>query len=319
VTERHFEQLLRETVKELATEGRPIDLGAPALRAAHRVRVRRATSAVAGVVVVIAGLAFAVNLGGGAERRVPPADPSASVSATAPAPSSTGSTDPGTAPVLLPGGWLIRGVPAAEDGGLIIYDEQRGRYRLLGNAGAGVPSPNGRYMATVDENQIKITELPDGREIARRTQVQADVRPVWSPDSSRVAYVTYGTDGTRVRTGRVDGTETVSDVVACLGGCTLKWLEGGARISVYAGDTYHVEVMVGGGAVRPASATPDDPCGPHVLAYGIDDASWLCVTPTGFAVTTKAGAVTERVPFPTQIDGIPVKAGDTRWDLFRPK
>jgi hypothetical protein len=322
-SERHFEQLLRETVRDLATEGRPVDLGVPALRAAHRVRVRRAVSAVAGVVIVIGGLAFAVNRGAGTDRSVPPAGPSVSASAgtatQAPSPTGTESTDPGTAPVLLPGGWLIRGAPGPDDGDLIIYDEQRGRYRLMVNAGPTVSSPNGRYLATVHQSQIKITELPDGREIARHTQVEEDVRPVWSPDSSMVAYVTYGTDGTRVRTGRVDGTETFSDVVACSAGCTLKWFEGGARIRVYAGDTYQVEVKVGGGAVGPAPAKPDDPCGRHVLAYRIDDESWLCVTPTGFAVTTKSGAVTQRVPFPKQIDGIPVKAGDTRWDLFRPK
>jgi hypothetical protein len=325
MTERHLEQLLRETVQELATEGRPVDLSAPALRAAHRVRVRQTVSAVAGVLIVIAGLAFAVNRGGGADRSVPPADPSVSVSAGTPTPSpsptETESTDPGTAPVLLPGGWLIRGAPGADDGDLIVYDDQRSRYRLVVNAGPTVPSPNGRYLATIDQNQLTVTTFPDGREVYRGTLVAENVRPVWSPDSSRVAFVFYNNDGRKVRTARVvDGIETTSAAVQCTNGCVLKWLEDGQRVRVYAGNTYRVEVTLSTGVVGPpAAARPDDPCGRQVPAYRIDDASWLCVTHTGFAVTTNAGAVTQRVPFPTQLDGVAVKAGDTRWDLFRPK
>jgi hypothetical protein len=45
----------------------------------------------------------------------------------------------------------------------------------------------------------------------------------------------------------------------------------------------------------------------------------LCVTTSGFAVTTGAGVVRERVPFPTTLGGVGVQPGNTGYDLFRPK
>ena len=72
-------------------------------------------------------------------------------------------------------------------------------------------------------------------------------------------------------------------------------------------------------AVGAPSATPDDPCGARFAGYRIDNLSWLCVTQTGFAVTTNAGAVTQRVPFPTTIDGIGVGTDINGYVLFRPK
>jgi hypothetical protein len=322
-TERNLERLLRETVGELAGEGRPVDLSAPALRAARQVRVRQAVAAAAGVLIVVVGIAFAVTRSG-YDRSVPPADPSVSASADAtptraPSPTDTGSTDPGTAPVLLPGGWLIRAAPSG-DHDLVLYDEQMSRYRVVVNRGPTVPSPNGRYLATVAQNTLSVTTYPEGREVYRQNQVSDGVRPVWSLDSSRVAFVIYNNDGTRVRTGRVaDGIETTSGVVQCSNGCVLRWLEDGQRIRAYAGSNYRVDVSLKDGSVGQPS-TPDDPCGRQALAYRIDTASWLCVTATGFVVTTNAGAAGQRVPFPTQLDGVAVAAGDaTGWALFRPK
>jgi hypothetical protein len=320
MTERRFEHLLRETVGELAGEGRPVDLSTPALRTARRVRIRRAVSAAAGVLVVIAGIAFAVN-SVGFDRTVPPADPSPSVSTSGTAPSPTATESPGTAPVLLPGGWLIWAAPAA-DHDLIIYDQQASRYRLAPNRGPTVPSPNGRYAATVDQGALTVVTYADRREVYRHDTIVDNVRPVWSPDSSRVAFVMSTNEGARVRFSHVaDGLETTSNPVQCANGCVLKWLEDGQRVRVFGGGNYRVDVALADGSVGPPSqATPDDPCGSQVLAFRIDAESWLCVTTTGFAVTTRTGAVRQRVPFPTQLDGVPVKTGDAaRWTLYRPK
>jgi hypothetical protein len=309
-----FERLLRESVRDLASEGRPVDLSTRALRGAGRVRRIRSAAVVTAaviVVVLVAGVAAAVGLGR-SDRDVPPADP-------APAP-STGSTttspDAGTAPVMLVGGWMIRSAPAADDS-VIVYDDDAGRYRKVGTSDTVLPSPNGRYLAVMGQSAMMVTAVSDGRVMYQKTFVSTNVRPVWSADSTRLAIVTYSPDGMRVRTIKVaDGTEAYSDVVDCPDGCMLKWLEDGEHVRVYTGSR-RLEVTIRGGAVGAPSATPDDPCGPTVRAFRVDGASWLCVTSTGFAVTTTAGTVSTRIPFPQEIDALPVATGNLNYVLSR--
>jgi hypothetical protein len=318
-----FDRLLRDTVRELATAGRPVDLSASALRTARRIRTRRAVSTVSAVVVLLVGLAFGVSRARDTDRSVPPADPgpSSAPASTGPSASATPSqpAETGTALIVLPGGWMIRAAPGPV--GAITYDDQQGRYRLMGAADRVVPSPNGAFLAEVNAaGELAVTATADGRRVASRTNVTvaSEAYPVWSPDSSRLAYVVSTVNGAKVTTVSVSGTESMSDSVPCDKGCTVKWLDNGQRVRVYAGSN-RVEVDIASGAVGTPSAPPDDPCGARFAGYRIDNQSWLCVTATGFAVTGQAGAVTQRVPFPTTIDGIGVGEDIDGYVLFRPK
>jgi hypothetical protein len=317
----NFEQLLRDTVHDLAGGGRPVDLSGPALRRARLIRTRRRISTVAAGLVLMAGLGFVATRVASFDSTVPPASENTASPSTTAAPStSTESTsaDPGAAPVVLPGGWMIRVAPAPL--GAILYDDRQGRYRLMpSGADRLLPSPNGQYLATVRQTDLKITATADERQIATRNFVSDEVIPVWSPDSSRLAFVRYSVDGLRVIVVNLNDTQVTSDAtIQCGDWCALKWLENGQRVRVYAGSS-RVEVDPTTGHLGGASATPDDPCGARVAGYRIDNESWLCVTATGFAVTSPAGVVTRREPFPTAIGEWAVEGDVSRYVLFRPK
>jgi len=320
-----LDRLLRETVRELAAEGRPVDLTAPALRTARRIRTRRLVSAVASVLVLLVGLGFAAVRLGGTDRSYPPAHlnptPVTSGGAPTPSPATTESLPPGSAPVALPGGWLIRAAPAPL--GVVMYDNQQGRYRLVTTGDRAAPSPNGQFLALVNDNgDLTIRRTDDDREIGRTANAirDPDAYPVWAPDSSHVAYfITTATDTVRVVAMNLDGTQQMSgSTMPCPGTCTIKWLENGQRLRVYTGSN-RFEVTPATGAVGAVSATADDPCGYRVAGYHIDSNSWLCVTASGFAVTAPGGAVSQRVPLPVSIDGLGVAGNINGWVLFRPK
>lgn len=318
-----LERLLRESVHELASEGRPVDLSAPALRRARRTHTYRTVSAVAAAVIavlLVAGIAAAVRITRASEDP-PPADvppsptvSSATESATASASESAG---PRTPPVTLPGGWIIRAAPHNNDYGVIVYDDATGRYNRVGNTATVLPSPDGRYLAIMGQSVLAVKAVADERMVYQRQTVSGDVRPVWSADSGRLAFVTYSPEGVKVRVAEMAvGGETASEPVNCPDGCMLKWLEDGEHIRVYTGSR-RAEVTVLGGAVGAPSATPDDPCGPTVRAFRVDNSSWICVTGTGFAVTTSGGTVTRRIPFPREIDGMQVATDSVNFVLSR--
>jgi hypothetical protein len=318
-----LDRLLRETVHELAAEGRPVDLTGPALRTARRIRTRRLVSAVASVLVLLVGLGFAAVRLGGTDRSYPPAhlNPTPVTSgAPTPSPATTESLPPGSAPVALPGGWLIRAAPAPL--GVVMYDNQQGRYRLVTTDERATPSPNGQFLALVNNiGDLTIRRTDDDRELARTANIirDPDARPVWAPDSSRIAFFITTADTVRVVAMNLDGTQQMSQTtIACPATCTIKWLESGQRLRVYTGSN-RLEMTVATGAVGAVSATADDPCGYKVAGYHIDTKSWLCVTASGFAVTAPGGAVSQRVPFPASIDGLGVEGNVNGWVLFRPK
>jgi hypothetical protein len=273
-------------------------------------------------VVLVAGIAAAVRLTR-ADRDPPPADvPPSPTASPSSSPSSSLSTDPTAGPrvppVTLPGGWIIRAAPHTNDFGVVVYDDATGRYNRVGNTATALPSPDGRYLAIMGQSALAVKAVADERVVYQRQTVSPDVRPVWSADSAHLAFVTYSPEGVKVRVAVVAaGTETASEPVNCPEGCMLKWLEDGAHIRVYTGSR-RAEVTVLGGAVGAPSSTPDDPCGPTVRAFRVDNASWLCVTGTGFAVTTSAGAVTKRIPFPREIDGMPIATDSVNFVLSRP-
>ena len=319
-----LERLLRESVHELASEGRPVDLSRPALRRARRTRTVRTVSAVSAAVIavlLVAGIAAAVRITRAAEDP-PPADnpPSPTVSPTVSSPSSTDPTaGPRVHPVTLPGGWIIRAAPHNNDYGVVVYDDATGRYNRVGNTATALPSPNGRYLAIMGQSTLAVKAADDDERVVYQRQFTSrDVRPVWSADSAQLAFVTYSPEGEKVRVADVaTGGETASEPVNCPDGCMLKWLDDGEHIRVYTGSR-RAEVTVRGGAVGAPSATPDDPCGPTVRAFRVDNSSWICVTGTGFAVTTSGGTVTKRIPFPREIDGMPIATDSVNFVLSRP-
>jgi hypothetical protein len=317
-----FDRLLRDTVHELAAEGRPVDLTGPALRTARRIRTQRAVAAVASALVLVVGIGVAAVRIGGTDRSAPPAErsPSPVTSSAAQAPTETESLPPGSAPVSLPGGWLIRAAPAPL--GAVIYDDRLGRYRLMAVGNRVAPSPNGQFVAQVTRNgEVVLSRAADDKEIRRRTTTALGDTgyPVWAPDSSRVAFVSFTPEGDRLVLMNVDGTERLSaDLVPCSGGCTVKWLSNSRSVRLYTASN-KVEVTAATGEVGPLSATPEDPCGHQRIGYQIDNQTWLCVTPNGFAVTAPDGTVTQRVPFPTSIDGFAVEGSINGYALFRPK
>jgi hypothetical protein len=321
-----LDRLLRDAVHELAAEGRPVDLTAPALRQARHIRARRFVAAAASVLVLLAGLGFAATRFSGVDRSAPsPADQSPSVVISEPAPSDPAPTEaeslpPGSAPMALPGGWLIRAAPGPL--GAIVYDDAQGRYHLAGSAQRVAPSPNGRFLAEVTGNRdVVIRRFADEQEVNRRANAiqDQDVYPVWAPDSSHVAFPVPVGSATKLLVMSVTGTETLSaDPVPCDDGCTVKWLSSSLAVRLYTARD-KVEMNVSTGTVGALSTTPEDPCGYQRTGYQISNPTWLCVTPTGFAVTYPDGTVTERVPFPTTIEGIGVGGNINGYVLFRPK
>ncbi|GIJ64515.1 hypothetical protein [Virgisporangium aurantiacum] len=318
-----LERLLRESVHELASEGRPVDLSGPALRRARRTHTFRTVSAVSAAVIavlLVAGIATAVRLSR-ADEDPPPADgpPSPTVSSTVPTTeSATESAGPRTPPITLPGGWIIRAAPHNNDYGVVVYDDATGRYHRVGYTATALPSPDGRYLAIMGQDVLAVKAADDEERVVYQRQFATrDVRPVWSADSTHLAFVTYSPEGAKVRVAELPaGGETASEPVNCPDGCMLKWLEDGQHIRVYTGSR-RAEVTVRGGAVGAPSATPDDPCGSTVRAFRVDNSSWLCVTSTGFAVTTSGGTVTKRIPFPREIDGMPIATDSVNFVLSR--
>jgi hypothetical protein len=320
-----LDRLLRDAVHELAAEGRPVDVTASALRRARHIRARRFVAAAASVLVLLVGLGFAAIRFSGVDRSAPPpADQSPSVvitEPTGPAPSDTAeSLPPGSAPVSLPGGWLIRAAPGPL--GTIVYDDAQGRYHLAGSALRVAPSPNGRFLAEVTNNRdVVIRRFADEQEVNRRANAiqNEDVYPVWAPDSSHLAFLVPVGTATKLLVMSVTGAQTLSvDTVPCNDGCTVKWLTNSLAVRLYTARD-KVEMTLATGTVGTLSATPEDPCGYQRTGYQISNPTWLCVTPTGFAVTYPDGTVTERVPFPTTIEGIGVGSNINGYVLFRPK
>lgn len=316
-----FDRLLRDTVHELAAQGRPVDVTASALRRARRIRTRRTVAAAASVLVLLVGVGIAaLQVTGDRHDIQPPAQNSPSPTTAAPIPSETATETPGSGPLAIAGGWLIRGAPART--GTIMYDERQGGYRLTGTAGRVAPSPNGQFLAEVAANtDVVIRQARDGQEVARQLNgIKVDgVYPVWSADSSRVAFVSASGGKAHLVIMGVDDSVTLSQApVPCDSACAVKWLDTSHAVRVYTASS-RVEVTVSTGAVGTPSAAPDDPCGYRVMGYPIDAESWLCVTTAGFAVTTKAGAVTSKIPFPTTINGVGVGGNINGYVLFRPK
>jgi hypothetical protein len=205
-----------------------------------------------------------------------------------------------------------------------MYDDRLGEYRLMAVGNRVAPSPNGQFIAQVTRNgELMLSRAGDDAEIERRngTVLGEAGYPVWAPDSSRLAFPIVTPDGVRLLVLNVDGTEQLSrDPVPCSTGCTVKWLTNSRAVRLYTA-TDRVEVTAATGEVGPLTlaATPEDPCGYQRTGYQISNPTWLCVTPDGFAVTYPDGTVTERVPFPTTIDGFAVEGSINGYVLFRPK
>lgn len=316
-----FDRLLRESVHELAAEADPVDLSRPALRRARRMRRYRTVAAVSAAVVavvLVAGIATAARLGRENRGDVEPAGtPTPSVTSSSATPSlDPDRVGPPTPPLAVVGGWKVRSAPYVFDE-VIVYDDTIGRYRRFGSANTVLPSPDGRHVMIMGASSVVVRSFPDDRMVYKRELAAPDVRPVWSADSTRLAFVTSSPEGEKVRVAELPGGgETASDPVNCPDGCMLKWLEDGQHVRVYTG-SQRTEVTVRDGKVGPPSSVRDDPCGSTVRAFRVDASSWVCVTPTGFAVTTTSGSVTKRIPFPTELGGFRAGTGGVNYVLFR--
>ncbi|MFC6019108.1 hypothetical protein ACFP2T_23210 [Plantactinospora solaniradicis] len=200
MSERNAERLLRGAVHDLAGDPHQSpDLVTVAVSRGRRIRRRRQAGAVAAAFVAVAAIAAPyVLLRPDPE---PPAYPIAgppAASATTAGPASTASPGPEptewrdweSAPLKLPGGWIVVG--ATTTGTPVsnwAYDRSRGHYVDTAKEFSSVwAAPRGRLAAVrqaTRPGETGLLDIPTGRVRWIRTAGQI-LTPQWSPDGSRL-------------------------------------------------------------------------------------------------------------------------------------
>jgi hypothetical protein len=220
-----FEQAVRTAVRDLADEGRPVNLAVEALRRGRRLRARR--RAVAGVAVFAAAAVLASPLlnGGG---RAPRPDHRPAASPPAPVIPAPATTMPG--PIQPADGWIIGSVPAEGGKGVWVYDRIAGVYRILPYAQA-MPAPKGNLVAVSDgQGWIGVADFVSNM-VTWIEQTNSALPPQpWSPDGTRFVYTTDDDpmDDEGVRIVVVDAVAArarpMAGRVRCGDGCFPTWI-----------------------------------------------------------------------------------------------
>jgi hypothetical protein len=326
-----FDRLLRGVVADLASEGRPVDLSRPALRAARRIRTRRVVAATVSALVLLIGLSVAVIRTGGTDRSEPPTgrnpSPDTTESSAQPWPTATVPHSKERRPVLLPD-WEVRGLPTAD--GVLVFDDAQKRYRPVRVPG-GVASPDGKYVASLAAGRLRIHTVASGRDVPFDLPPGAhpDAVPAWSPDSTKVAYVAAEAGTTIVIiVDPVRETHVRSTPVPCATSCILR-LQTEAAF-VFHGDSFTALSPTSGTVVAAQPQPLSDPC-PQRRSYRYDRSHlsadaldlvdspadvWACLVAGTLEIRTATGKRIETTGIPTEVDGYRVEPDPARLTLY---
>jgi hypothetical protein len=233
-----LEELVRDVLADLADEGRPVNLAAPALRRARRMRMRRAAAAVTAATAVVAALAAGLAIvGPDRSDHHPPA------TVVTPAPSRYPSPTPSQRttllgaiePFSLPGDWILLGATTSD--GTLVYDRAAGRYRQLPTYRV-IPAPRGTLVAWFGpDGTPRVLDLATGVERAvagARPHINLPGYLDWSPDGGRFVYA--GRHATYAITVLVDARAATSTTIGpdfrCGGGCDPVWASADRGVAV---------------------------------------------------------------------------------------
>lgn len=248
-----FDRMLRETLDDLAGEGRPVNLAAQAVRGGNRIIARRRGLAVVmGMAAIVAAVVpFALFSPAAGERQQPiGADSPVGVTRG----SATESTEPLVHPTLsfadqlvaLPGNWMV--AATAAKGETMVWDRIRQRYRLIPYAGA-TPAPTGNQVAVRhnsgsgsdfgSSSGIGILDLSTDKVQWVLGPPPVTSRLEWSDDGTRLTYASRGQSADTIRAVVVNAAtaavRTLPTSVGCAGAvCTTQWLPGGQDIGINA-------------------------------------------------------------------------------------
>jgi hypothetical protein len=248
------ERLLRGAVHDLAGDPHQTpDLVTVAVSRGRRIRRRRQAGAVVAAFVAVAAIAAPYVLL--RPDQEPPAypiagPPAASVTATAspvrtagPRPEPTEWRDWESAPLKLPGGWIVVG--ATTTGSPVsnwAYDRARGRYLDTAKEFSSVwAAPRGRLAAVRQESRPSETgllDIPSGKVRWIRTSGQI-LTPQWSEDGSRLLMTlsekSTGDFSFGVLTVADDSFHRYpvrSDKYECTDLCRFTWLPSGKEVAL---------------------------------------------------------------------------------------
>ncbi|MFI5936127.1 hypothetical protein [Actinoplanes sp. NPDC051494] len=214
------DDLLRDTVRELAGEARPPSgLAAAAMARGRRLRRRRRTGMIAAAasLVLLTTVPYAILSRTQRQAPQPPA-----VTTTAPDWSTK-------VPYALPGGWAVTSVQTEKL--TAVLNPATNSYRSVSRAFTSLSvSPDGRYVAVTDEahdNRLGILTTATGK--VRWTTAGHILEPIWSADSKRLLatgqdrfYLVEAASGKVIRR-PVD--------YSCTNYCLLTWLPGDQEIA----------------------------------------------------------------------------------------
>lgn len=228
-----FDQLLKETLYNLAAEGRPTNLANQAIRQGRQIARRRnaGVASVCAIAMVLVMLPFAlfnwvdshrpVDLGGMDRPQQPTS--AAGTATVHPALTLT------EAAATLPGSWMVASIGTGEM--TTIYDRVRKVYRQLPYPVA-VIAPTGSMVAVQRgvSTPIGLLDLTTGS-----TKWVAGPSPVtttldWSRDGQRLLYAGRGASASEVQAAVLDvatgNAVAVTQSLACAEGCAPHWLPG---------------------------------------------------------------------------------------------
>ncbi|WP_148308238.1 PD40 domain-containing protein [Actinoplanes friuliensis] len=233
---RPMEELLRETVHDLAGEARTAtDLATGARVRGRRLRRRRQAGYVVAVVLLAAltTVPYAVLR----DTALPPLPPSTGIS-SAPVPQT--SRWSAKEPFGLPGGTVITGVGGVSTetgtGQSLVLERNAKQYKALpASTTASWPSPNGRWVAVQDDQragQIGVRRVSTGN--IQWLPGEKLSGPAWSPDGDRLLLTTEE-GGFAVVTAATAAVKTHSvdqSKFACTDSCQYSWLPQGDQVAI---------------------------------------------------------------------------------------
>lgn len=230
----NLEDAVRTAVRDLAEEGRPVNLAAGALRRGRRLRLRRRALTGAAALVAVAALAvpYLVARANPAAPDHRPAAPPSSARPVPPSGSPVPSAPPTlSGPVALADGWILGSVPAPDS--VYVYDRSARLYRRLPYRFAA-PAPTGNLVAVWERGRIGVVDLAtDAVRWVDRDDASILPPHPWSRDGARIAYTTGDSaemDGTTrivVVEAATAQARTLPAKVRCGDGCFPTWLPDG--------------------------------------------------------------------------------------------
>jgi hypothetical protein len=265
---RDFEYVVREAVRDLADEGRAVNLADAAIRQGRRIVVRRQVLSVVAAIAVVAALAVPFALSRSRDQEDPvgaapgisatddDTSPTATPAAPAPIaqPTERVSFGPGAVAAQVGDGWVVAATPTGTAASLA-YDRQSQSYVTVPYARVD-PAPSGEYVAVLDKDRVGLFNLDSGTVRWVNGPANSVGTVDWTDDGQHLVYATGGKTKADIRLVTVDVRSAVGKIlpgtVTCATECIPSWMPGERQIAVGS---------VSSGTVLAYNATNGEPAG----------------------------------------------------------